>query len=75
MAAHILSKEKNNEKYSLVTLLSFSFIPHALSQISPDADEYYKQALENTQKLDIAKSETAESIYKTVTEKTKKSTR
>ncbi|QEE12539.1 type IV secretion system protein VirB5 [Bartonella krasnovii] len=60
------------KKYSLVTLLSFSFIPHALSQISPDADEYYKQALENTQKLDIAKSETAESIYKTVTEKTKK---
>ncbi|WP_273755201.1 type IV secretion system protein VirB5 [Bartonella sp. MM73XJBT.G] len=60
------------KKYSLATLLSFSLISHALSQVSPDADEYYKQALENTQKLDIAKSETAETIYKTATEKTKK---
>ncbi|WP_273719029.1 MULTISPECIES: type IV secretion system protein VirB5 [Bartonella] len=60
------------KKYGLVTLLSFSFISHALSQMSPDADEYYKQALENTQKLDAAKSETAETIYKTATETTKK---
>ncbi|WP_254492312.1 type IV secretion system protein VirB5 [Bartonella sp. B1099] len=60
------------KKYGLVTLLSFSFISHALSQISPDADEYYKQALENTQKLEAAKSETAETIYKAATETTKK---
>ncbi|WP_330169090.1 type IV secretion system protein VirB5 [Bartonella grahamii] len=53
------------KKYGLVTLLSFSFISHAISETTPDADEYYKQALENTQKLDAAKSETAESIYKT----------
>ncbi|WP_273758604.1 type IV secretion system protein VirB5 [Bartonella sp. AU55XJBT] len=60
------------KKYGLVTLLSFSFISHALSQMSPDADEYYKQALENTQKLEAAKSETAETIYKTATETAKK---
>ncbi|WP_330167920.1 type IV secretion system protein VirB5 [Bartonella grahamii] len=56
------------KKYGLVTLLSFSFISHAISETTPDADEYYKQALENTQKLDAAKSETAESIYKTATD-------
>lgn len=56
------------KKYGLVTLLSFSFISHAIAQTTPDADEYYKQALENTQKLDAAKSETAESIYKSATE-------
>ncbi|WP_175868936.1 type IV secretion system protein VirB5 [Bartonella gabonensis] len=60
------------KKYALVTLLSFSFISHAVSQTSPDADEYYKQALESTQKLDTAKSETAETIYKTATESVKK---
>ncbi|WP_254474539.1 type IV secretion system protein VirB5 [Bartonella sp. B1098] len=60
------------KKYGLVTLLSFSFISHALSEMSPDADEYYRQALENTQKLEAAKSETAETIYKTATETTKK---
>ncbi|WP_375659394.1 type IV secretion system protein VirB5 [Bartonella sp. MR30HLJHH] len=60
------------KKYGLVTLLSFSFISHAISQTTPDADEYYKQALENTQKLDAAKSETAEGIYKTATETAKK---
>nr|AAF25839.1 17kDa antigen-like protein [Bartonella elizabethae] len=60
------------KKYGLMTLLSFSFISHAFSQMSPDADEYYKQALENTQKLDTAKSETAETIYKTATETAKK---
>ncbi|WP_375646890.1 MULTISPECIES: type IV secretion system protein VirB5 [unclassified Bartonella] len=56
------------KKYGLVTLLSFSFISHAISQTPPDVDEYYKQALENTQKLNAAKSETAETIYKTATD-------
>ncbi|WP_375613569.1 MULTISPECIES: type IV secretion system protein VirB5 [unclassified Bartonella] len=56
------------KKYGLVTLLSFSFISHAIAQITPDVDEYYKQALENTQKLDAAKSETAENIYKSATD-------
>ncbi|WP_375642297.1 MULTISPECIES: type IV secretion system protein VirB5 [unclassified Bartonella] len=60
------------KKYGLVTLLSFSFISHAISQTTPDADEYYKQALENTQKLDAAKSETAETVYKTATDTAKK---
>ncbi|WP_375667189.1 type IV secretion system protein VirB5 [Bartonella sp. CL435QHHD] len=60
------------KKYGLVTLLSFSFISHAISQTTPDAEEYYKQALENTQKLDAAKSETAESIYKSATDTAKK---
>ncbi|WP_375660914.1 MULTISPECIES: type IV secretion system protein VirB5 [unclassified Bartonella] len=60
------------KKYGLVTLLSFSFISHAISQTTPDAEEYYKQALENTQKLDAAKSETAETIYKTATDTAKK---
>nr|WEQ92348.1 rC1 [synthetic construct] len=31
-------------------------------------DEYYKKALENTQKLDVAKSQTAESIYESATQ-------
>ncbi|WP_375660103.1 type IV secretion system protein VirB5 [Bartonella sp. CL74QHWL] len=60
------------KKYGLVTLLSFSFISHAISQTTPDAEEYYKQALENTQKLDAAKSETAETIYKSATDTAKK---
>ncbi|WP_375637741.1 MULTISPECIES: type IV secretion system protein VirB5 [unclassified Bartonella] len=60
------------KKYGLVTLLSFSFISHAISQTTPDAEEYYKQALENTQKLNTAKSETAESIYKSATDTAKK---
>ncbi|WP_375631335.1 MULTISPECIES: type IV secretion system protein VirB5 [unclassified Bartonella] len=60
------------KKYGLVTLLSFSFISHAISQTTPDAEEYYKQALENTQKLNTAKSETAETIYKTATDTAKK---
>ncbi len=60
------------KKYGLVTLLSFSFISHAIAQTTPDVDEYYKQALENTQKLNTAKSETAESIYKSATDTAKK---
>ncbi|WP_019221905.1 type IV secretion system protein [Bartonella senegalensis] len=61
------------KKYSLITLLSLFCISHAKAQTaSLITDEYYKQALENTQKLDAAKSETAESIYKSATETTKK---
>ncbi|MBB4076864.1 chromosome segregation ATPase [Bartonella fuyuanensis] len=56
------------KKYGLVTVLSFSFISHAISQTIPNADEYYKQALESTQKLDAAKSETAENIYQSAIE-------
>ncbi|WP_208439298.1 type IV secretion system protein VirB5, partial [Bartonella tribocorum] len=60
------------KKYGLVTLLSFSFISHTIAQTPPDVDEYYRQALENTQKLNAVKSETAETIYKTAAETTKK---
>nr|AEH58006.1 VirB5 [Bartonella sp. B25] len=60
------------KKYSLIPLLSLSFISHAISQTTPDVDVYYKSALENTQKLDAAKSETAEAIYSFTTENIKK---
>ncbi|KEC54036.1 hypothetical protein [Bartonella koehlerae] len=56
------------KKYSLVTLLSLFCISHAKAQIAPLPDEYYKKALENTQKLDVAKSQTAESIYESATQ-------
>nr|AEH57997.1 VirB5 [Bartonella sp. B12] len=60
------------KKYGLAALLSLSFISHATSQTAPNVDEYYKSALESTQKLDTAKSETAESIYATAIETAKK---
>ncbi|OLL41266.1 type IV secretion system protein [Bartonella henselae] len=60
------------KKYSLITLLFLFCISHAKAQTASLPDEYYKKALENTQKLDAAKSETAESIYKSATETTKK---
>ncbi|CDO40663.1 type IV secretion system protein VirB5 [Bartonella henselae] len=60
------------KKYSLVTLLSLFCIPHAKAQTAPLTDEYYKKALENTQKLDVAKSQTAESIYESATQTAKK---
>ncbi|WP_208438056.1 type IV secretion system protein VirB5 [Bartonella taylorii] len=60
------------KKYGLATLLSLSFISHAMSQTALNVDEYYKNALENTQKLNTAKSETAESVYETAVETAKK---
>ncbi|EJF78867.1 Uncharacterised protein [Candidatus Bartonella washoeensis] len=60
------------KKYGLITLLSLSCISHATAQNSLDVEEYYQKALENTQKLDAAKSETAETIYKSAAEMTKK---
>ncbi|AGF76302.1 hypothetical protein [Bartonella vinsonii] len=60
------------KRYSLVTLLSLFCIFHAKAQTAPLPDEYYKKALENTQKLDVAKSETAQSIYESATETAKK---
>nr|AFY07848.1 VirB5 [Bartonella sp. A554] len=60
------------KKYGLVPLLSLSSISHANSQTTPDVDEYNKSALENTKKLDAAKSETAEAIYSLTTENIKK---
>nr|AEH57994.1 VirB5 [Bartonella sp. P1206] len=60
------------KKYGLATLLSLSFISHATSQTTPNVDEYYKNALENTQKSNTAKSETAESVYETAVETAKK---
>ncbi|ATP12775.1 hypothetical protein BHOIPH791_04940 [Bartonella henselae] len=56
------------KKYSLVTLLSLFCISHAKAQTATLTDEYYKKALENTQKLDVAKSQTAESIYESATQ-------
>ncbi|ETS06094.1 hypothetical protein [Bartonella henselae] len=56
------------KKYSLVTLLSLFCISHAKAQTAPLADEYYKKALENKQQLDVAKSQTAESIYESATQ-------
>ncbi|WP_455478041.1 type IV secretion system protein VirB5 [Bartonella sp. B10] len=51
------------KKYQLAALLSLSFISNAMSQTEQTADEYYKSALESTQKLEAAKSETAETIF------------
>ncbi|WP_409360998.1 type IV secretion system protein [Bartonella heixiaziensis] len=51
------------KKYGLITLLSLSFISHATSQTISEADEYYKNALESTQKLNAKKSSTAETVY------------
>ncbi|WP_455465778.1 type IV secretion system protein [Bartonella sp. B39] len=62
------------KKYYLITLLFLSSVSHAMSQTTFDVDEYYKNALETTQELNIAKSETAETVYqstKTTTEKIK----
>ncbi|WP_455479151.1 type IV secretion system protein VirB5 [Bartonella sp. B23] len=62
------------KKYYLITLLFLSSVSHAMSQTTLDVDEYYKNALESTQKLNTARSETAETIYastKTSTEKIK----
>ncbi|EJF76230.1 type IV secretion system protein VirB5 [Bartonella alsatica] len=55
------------KKYGLVTLLSLSFISHATSQNTSSVDEYYKSAVENTQKLDTAESDTAQSIFESTT--------
>ncbi|ENN94541.1 type IV secretion system protein VirB5 [Bartonella vinsonii] len=60
------------KKYSLVTLLSSFFISHAVANNSKDVDEYYKQALESTQKLNVVKSETAETIFDHATQTAKK---
>ncbi|EJF85868.1 hypothetical protein ME1_01445 [Bartonella vinsonii subsp. arupensis OK-94-513] len=65
------------KKYSLVTLLSLSFISHAMAETvdavdTVDADEYYKQALESTQKLNTVRSETAGTILDHATKTTKK---
>ncbi|CAF26523.1 hypothetical protein [Bartonella quintana] len=60
------------KKYGLVTLLSLSCVSHTIAETALLADEYYKRALENTQKLDAAKSETAESIYASANEITNK---
>ncbi|GAA5102703.1 type IV secretion system protein VirB5 [Bartonella acomydis] len=57
------------KKYGLITLLSLSFTSHTIAQ---DTEEYYKNALESTQKLNAVKSETAESIYMSTTEHVKK---
>ncbi|WP_336294546.1 type IV secretion system protein VirB5 [Bartonella sp. CB169] len=60
------------KKYGLIMLLYLSCASHAMSQTTINVDEYYKNALENTQKLDAAKSETAETIYASAAETTKK---
>ncbi|VEJ45886.1 type IV secretion system protein VirB5 [Bartonella vinsonii] len=62
------------KKYSLITLLSLSFISHAMAETvdAVDADEYYKKALESTQELNTVKSETAENILEQATKTAKK---
>ncbi|WP_208431439.1 type IV secretion system protein VirB5 [Bartonella doshiae] len=60
------------KKYGLITLLSLFCISHATAQSEPNADEYYKKVLENTQTLDTERHETAETIYKLANDATKK---
>ncbi|UTO28063.1 type IV secretion system protein VirB5 [Bartonella harrusi] len=51
------------KKYRLITLLSLSFISHAIAESTENVEDYYKKALENTEKLNAVKSETAETIH------------
>ncbi|EJF86821.1 hypothetical protein [Candidatus Bartonella washoeensis] len=60
------------KKYGLITLLSLSFISHAIAENTEDVEEYYKKALGNKQQLDAAKSETAEAIYTSASTTAKK---
>nr|AEH57992.1 VirB5 [Bartonella sp. P1198] len=60
------------KQYGLITLLSLSFISHATSQTTFDADEYYKNVLSSTQKLNTTKSSTAETVYESTTKTAEK---
>lgn len=60
------------KKYGLTALLFLSCISHAVSESTIDVDEYYKNALEKTEELNAAKSETAEVVYSSAAEKKKK---
>ncbi|UNE53778.1 DUF4407 domain-containing protein [Bartonella machadoae] len=60
------------KKYSLITLLSLSFISHAIADNTENTEEYYKQALETTETLNAVKSGTAETIHEHATTAAKK---
>ncbi|WP_019223611.1 type IV secretion system protein [Bartonella rattaustraliani] len=56
------------KKHGLITLLSLSFISHAMAQEMPSAEEYYQKIIEDAQKLDAQKAETIDSIRKNIEE-------
>ncbi|WP_455476825.1 type IV secretion system protein [Bartonella sp. B41] len=60
------------KKYKLATFLSLSCISGAMAQTAPIADDYYKSVLENSQKLEEVKSETAEAILESANANAKK---